>query len=80
MSKKWFTVAWIGWIVAFVVVEAVALFNKQKGDTLSEHVWKWFGVPDENSKVKKAFTFGRFFLGAFLLWLAGHLTFGWWNW
>lgn len=78
-SKYRFTVMWVGWIAAFVVIEAVAIFNKKKGDTLSEHVWRWFGVPDESAKVKKAFTVGRFALGAFLVWLTGHLTFGWWN-
>jgi hypothetical protein len=39
-----FTAAWIIWGIYFLAVEGIALFNKQKGDTLSEHVWKWTGL------------------------------------
>jgi hypothetical protein len=35
---------WIGWGVAFCVIEGVALANSTRGDTLSEHVWAWIGV------------------------------------
>lgn len=33
----------LGWIVLFVlggILEAVAVLNKRKGDTLSEHTWE----------------------------------------
>ena len=39
-----FTAAWIGWGLAFAVIEGIALFNSRRGDTLSEHVWTWLGV------------------------------------
>lgn len=35
---------WIGWGLAFVVIEGIALFNSSRGDTLSEHAWAWLGV------------------------------------
>ncbi|MFF3055009.1 hypothetical protein [Streptomyces sp. NPDC057909] len=35
---------WVGWLAAFVVIEGKALFNKTEGDTLSEHVWRWFST------------------------------------
>lgn len=42
-----FTIAWLVWITAFLGIEGAALFNKKKGDTLSEHVWKWFKITDK---------------------------------
>ncbi|HEY9418212.1 MAG TPA: hypothetical protein VIQ30_25915, partial [Pseudonocardia sp.] len=39
-----FTWLWIGWGVAFCVVEGVALVNSRGGDTLSEHVWAFMGI------------------------------------
>lgn len=39
-----FTWLWIGWGLAFVAVEGIALFNSKRGDTLSEHAWAWLGV------------------------------------
>ncbi len=39
-----FTGAWLLWIVAFLIIGASALFNSTPGDTLSEHVWTWFGT------------------------------------
>lgn len=40
----WYTVAWLLWLGAFFAIELPAIFNKQSGDTLSEHVWFWFAV------------------------------------
>lgn len=42
LGSPW-TWAWIGWLLYFVVVEGMALFNSKPGDTLSEHVWAWLG-------------------------------------
>ena len=33
---------WVAWLALFAVIEGAAILNKKKGDTLSEHVWKWF--------------------------------------
>lgn len=70
----WSTWTWIAWFAIFVVTEGIALRNRTPGDTLSEHVWKWFKVREQ----PRSFTFGRFVLLAGLIWLAGHLAFGWW--
>lgn len=35
----WYWIAWF--VLGFCVPEGVALFNKTKGDTLSETVWAW---------------------------------------
>lgn len=42
-----FTIAWLVWGLAFAAIELPAVFNKTKGDTLSEHIWKWFAVKDK---------------------------------
>jgi len=71
---NWATWIWIAWGGIFAVTEGIALRNKKTGDTLSEHVWKWFKVKEQ----PKRFTAGRFALLAGLVWLTGHLAFGWW--
>jgi hypothetical protein len=74
-----FTILWVLWLAAFVVVEGVALFNKEEGDTLSEHVWKWFGI-GEVGKPRPEITgwvrARRFGLLAFMAWLTVHFVTG----
>jgi hypothetical protein len=70
-----FTAAWVGWIAAFCVIEGVALYRKQPGDSLSEHVWKWFHtskdiVPDRTTRLRRSL------LVAFLAWLFAHFLTG----
>lgn len=36
------TALWIAWGLAFALIEGVALANDTPGDTLSEHLRKWF--------------------------------------
>lgn len=69
-----FTVLWITWILLFVVVEGVALVRKDKGDTLSEHVWKVLRVRDDRPTPMAVV--GRILLGAGIIWLFVHLVFG----
>jgi hypothetical protein len=61
--KRWFTLGWIGWGLWFLVLEGIALFQKDRGDTLSEHVWWWRG---------KAGSFGFASIAALLAWLLYH--------
>ena len=68
-----YTWLWIAWLLAFVGIEAAALINKDKGDTLSEHIWKWFSVKEGNSKKR---TFRMVMLGGFLGWLVTHFMTG----
>jgi membrane-anchored glycerophosphoryl diester phosphodiesterase (GDPDase) len=46
MIDGW-TVAWIFWVAMFFVIEIPALINKTQGDTLSEHIRKWFSTTDK---------------------------------
>lgn len=71
------TIAWIAWGAAFAVLEGVALARKERGDTLSEHVWGWLRIRDARPT---AFTWvARVFLVVAGVWLTGHLAFGWWT-
>jgi hypothetical protein len=69
---SWFTFGWIVWFLYFVVLEGLALANSKEGDTLSEHVWRWFDVDAGQ------WTFKRFVLAAGMLWLSGHFIFRIW--
>ncbi len=66
------TVAWIGWLLMFAVIEGVAIIRKEKGDTLSEHIWKWFRIRDKPQQ----WTWRRIALAGFLVWLLVHMVAG----
>jgi lipoprotein signal peptidase len=67
-----FTVAWILWILAFVVIEYLAIRREAKGDTLTEHIVDWF------STTKRGMAWGlrRLLLAVFLAWLTIHFFLG----
>lgn len=67
-----FTVAWILWIVAFVVIEYLAIRREAKGDTLTEHVVRWFSTTERGM----AWGLRRLVLAAFLVWLTIHFFVG----
>ena len=68
------TEAWSLWIAAFIAIEGRAILSKEKGDTLSEHVWKWFNIEKRESN----WTGKRVFLAGGLVWLLGHLAWRVW--
>ncbi len=70
------TAVWIAWLGTFVGVEGWALFNKAPSDTFSETVWTWFKTGPSSTK-GKTWSYRTIALGAFLVWLTLHLTFGW---
>lgn len=78
-----YTLAWLAWLGYFLVVEGMALFNSRPSDTLSEHVWAWFGTqrrkPGEPIRDRSGWTQARrFVLLAFMVWVTVHfLTGGW---
>lgn len=67
-----YTIAWLLWILAFFVIEVPAILNKRLGDTLSEHVWRWFSVKSRSTGWK----IRRFSLLALLAWLSAHFLTG----
>ncbi|MFF3015832.1 hypothetical protein [Streptomyces sp. NPDC057939] len=70
---------WVGWLAAFLVIEGKALFNKTSGDTLSEHVWKWFSTArtaEHQGQPTGLVRLRRFALLAFMAWLSVHFLTG----
>lgn len=66
-----FTILWIVWIAAFFVIEAVAIFNDIKEDTLSEHFRNWFRV---DTKIGRSIWL--VFSGGFIVWFIPHILLG----
>lgn len=60
---------WIVWVAAFLVIELSALWTGHPNFTLSEYCWRL-------ERINTAWTFMRFFLAAFCVWLFCHLVFG----
>lgn len=67
-----FTAMWVIWLLVFVAIEFYAIGREKKGDTLSEHVWRWFSVRGQG----KFWLLRRMALGAFLGWLLFHFMTG----
>lgn len=72
-----FTAIWVTLLAVGGLTECVALIRKDKGDTLSEHVWKWLRVGDARS-TPVTWT-SRVLVAVACLWLAGHFSMGWWS-
>ena len=74
------TILWIAWLVIFAVLEGYALWSPKAGDTLSEHVWEWFGVARNGDADKRPVNGNirtrRFVLLAFMAWLSLHFLSG----
>jgi hypothetical protein len=72
-----YTVAWILWGLAFVVIEAKAILDGRAGDpggTLSEHLRLWLGTSRTSSKQHRWLGAGAFVL--FILWFTPHILNG----
>lgn len=67
MISIW-TGLWLIWIFGFFAIEIPALLNKEEGDTLTDHVRKWFSTTEKS----KWWIVRRIFLLTFLIWLIVH--------
>lgn len=67
-----YTILWVVWILGFLGIEAAALFNKKRGDTLSEHVWALIGNTKRGYPKTKTHKVARGALAALLAWLGFH--------
>jgi len=74
LNKK-YTWLWAIWLVAFGVIEYAALKDKDKGDTLSEHVWKLIGTKTPGRNWEN-WIFRAGLVGLFA-WLIPHFFTGW---
>ncbi|MEW2354509.1 hypothetical protein [Spirillospora sp. NPDC029432] len=66
--------AWIFWVMMFFAIELPALFNRQRGDTLSEVIWNVFAVRGKPA----GWQLRRLALLVGLVWLVAHLVTGGW--
>jgi hypothetical protein len=73
-SRRW-TALWLGWIVAFFALELPPILNHHPQDTLSDHVWLWFGIPQHRGPVETVRA-RRFLLLALMAWLIAHFLSG----
>jgi hypothetical protein len=60
---------WIAWVAGFLVIELSALWTGHSQFTLSDYVWKL-------EQINRGWTFLRFFICAFCVWLILHLVWG----
>lgn len=67
--KVIFPALWVAWLAAFMAIEFTALGTGHPEYTLSEYVWKL-------EQINQAWTFVRFFVIAFCLWLLLHMGWG----
>jgi len=69
--RNGFTVAWLAILGAGAATEVIALRSDRKDDTLSEHVWRWFGVKQgRKAKTRRAV------LVMLMVWLTAHFVSG----
>jgi hypothetical protein len=68
-----YTIAWLLWIAMFFVIEVPAIVDKAPGDTLTEHVRRWFSTRGMSWQWRLR----RLALAVFLLWLPLHFFLGW---
>lgn len=74
-----FTLAWIGILIWFIVWEVLAIVRKDRGDTLSEHVWSWFCLRGAKKNKSRWCIVRRVAFFGFWTWLTVHfLTGGAW--
>lgn len=66
------TLLWLGWLVAFALIEGFALANCKAGDTLSEQVWAWASIKDKGA----FWRLRRLALVTLLAWLSLHFLTG----
>lgn len=69
------TALWVGWAVAFAIIEGVALYHDYRdvpGGTLSAHLRRWFSV-----KTKLGRTAFLVVFGGFCAWFFPHILLGW---
>lgn len=72
---------WVLWLGAFLAIEIPGLVNHTENDTLSEHVWRWFGISktgagEERRTPTAGVRFRRFLLLSFCAWLVAHFLTG----
>jgi len=66
---------WIAWLLAFAIVEFIAIKREAGGDTFSEFVWWIIGTGEDQREVWR--WVARAFVLGLLLWLIPHFMTRW---
>jgi hypothetical protein len=53
-------IAWFAWIIMFGIIEAIAIKHDAPGDTLTEHIQKWFRTDTHLGRTAFLVAFGGF--------------------
>lgn len=69
-GSRAYALLWIAWLAIFLAIELSALLTGHPQWTLSDFVWRL-------ERLGRAWTFLRYFVAAFCVWLALHMSFGW---
>ena len=67
---------WVIWLGLFLFFELWAALDKRKGNTLSETIGDWIGVPKWMKGARRFAPLRRLVLGFFLVALGLHLVWG----
>jgi len=71
-----YTQLWGIWVLLFAVIEGTAVFRKDKGATLSRHIWKFLGLKSKGYELPSGYKWRRGGLAVFFAWLIAHLGWG----
>ena len=69
-------IVWGMWLLLFLVYEVGAAISSRRGDTLSENVGDWVGVPKWRRRERRFSRFRRLILFGFMVALTLHLVWG----
>jgi len=69
LPQTFYTVSWVLWLLAFVIIEWLALKDIDTGDTLSEHVW---AVMFQDGRPRPVI---YYLVAGFMVWLLLHFMF-----
>ena len=67
-----YTALWLIWGAFFLAIEGAALRDKDPGQTLSEHIWRWGAIGTK----PKGWRIRRIVLLSFMVWLLVHFLTG----
>ncbi len=71
-----YTQLWGVWLLLFFAIEGTAIFRKDKGATLSRHIWRFLGIKSKGYELPPGYKYRRGGLGVFFAWLIIHFFTG----
>jgi hypothetical protein len=74
-GERRYTALWLAWIAAFFAIELPPVHFRHSVDTLSDHVWFWFGIRRRTPPLKQLRA-RRLALMFFMAWLSAHFLTG----